>query len=56
MKCKYFHITDAIIDKALTLKDKQDQDYYYFIMTEVFVLLHDGKDYCNKSCGGGVNE
>jgi hypothetical protein len=42
-KCKACKIIDDIFYKYKPIKSNYD----YWLMTELFVYLHDGKDYCN---------
>ena len=42
MKCKACELLDKIYD----LKPIQS-NYDYWLFTELFVYLHDGKDYCD---------
>lgn len=50
LKCKYCDFINYLFDDKI----KSNRDY--FIMTEIFVFLHGGKDYCNNSKGFIINE
>ena len=40
MKCKHCEFLDTTFHEI-------NNNYEYWLMTEMFVYLHDGKDYCN---------
>lgn len=50
-KCKHCEFLDKIFDPILKSEDSTNREFWIF--TEMFVYLHDGKDYCDK---GGSNE
>lgn len=48
MSCKYEPIYGPIFN-AID-KNKKEWEYLYWLGTEVYVYLHDGKSYCGSHC------
>jgi len=44
-ECPHCKFLDSVFQPILKMKDSTNREYWIF--TEMFVYLHDGKDYCD---------
>jgi len=47
MSCKHCDFISKTFGNIINRQDSTNREYW--LMTEVFKYLHDGKDYCNKN-------
>ncbi len=47
MKCEKCNLLNELFGNLIKTEKSTNRDYY--VMTELFVLLHNGKDYCRSA-------